>query len=120
VREEAGGWVYILASRRIGTLYTGSTRDLVGRVFTHREGMTDGFTAKYGVTRLVWFEPHASVASAYAREQRIKRWRRAWKIALIEDLNPDWDDLYPQVAGFGPTFPGRCASSDPGPSSEPR
>ncbi|HRO03576.1 MAG TPA: GIY-YIG nuclease family protein [Terricaulis sp.] len=96
--EGAGGWVYILASQRNGTLYTGSARDLVARVHQHREGL-GGFTRKYGVTRLVWFEAQESVAAAYKREQLIKRWRRAWKLELIEKMNPRWEDLYPSIAG---------------------
>ena len=100
--EGFGGWVYILASRRFGTLYTGSAHDLVQRVYEHREALRPGFTRKYGVSRLVWFEAHYSVASAYQREQRIKRWRRDWKISLIEEKNPYWEDLYPAIAGFAP------------------
>lgn len=132
MREEAGGWVYILASGRNGTLYTGSARDLAGRVYEHREGLRPSFTRKYGVTRLVWFEAQESVAAAYKREQLIKRWRRAWKLALIEKMNPRWDDLYPSIAGGTPldevlrskidqTLPGRrpgegrVASRDPEP-----
>jgi putative endonuclease len=102
MREEAGGFVYILASARNGTLYTGSARDLAARIAQHREGVLAGFTRKYDVTRLVWFEAHDSVAAAYHREQLIKRWRRAWKLALIEKLNPRWEDLYPSIAGHGP------------------
>jgi putative endonuclease len=101
VRGEAGGWTYILASKRFGTLYTGSTRNLVARIHQHREGQLRGFTRKHGVNLLVWFEPHDSVASAYRREQSIKRWLRAWKITLIEGQNPNWEDLYPSIAGFG-------------------
>lgn len=100
---EAGGWVYILASQRNGTLYTGSARHLTGRVHEHREGLRPGFTRKYGVTRLVWFEAHDSVASAYKREQLIKRWRRDWKIALIEEKNPRWEDLYLSLAVLSPS-----------------
>ena len=102
MREEAGGWTYIVASKRFGTLYTGSARNLVARIHQHREGQLQGFTRKYGVKRLVWFEPHDSVASAYRREQSIKRWLRDWKIALIEENNPHWEDLYPSIAGFAP------------------
>jgi putative endonuclease len=102
MREDAGGWVYILASKRFGTLYTGSARDLTRRVHEHREGLLAGFTRKYGVTLLVWFEAHISVAEAYKREQLMKRWRRDWKITLIEEKNPHWDDLYPAIAGFAP------------------
>jgi putative endonuclease len=101
MREEAGGWTYILASAHMGTLYTGSTRDLVARIYQHKEGVFAGFTSRYGVTRLVWFEPHESVAAAYAREKSIKRWRRDWKIRLIEENNPHWEDLYPALARFG-------------------
>lgn len=92
--REAGGWVYVLASGRNGTLYTGSTRALARRVLEHREGVFCGFTRKYGVTRLVWFEAHEDIASAYAQEQRVKRWHRAWKLELIEKSNPQWRDLY--------------------------
>lgn len=97
----------MLASAHLGTLYVGSTRNLIKRVYEHREGLVPGFTRKYGVIRLVWFEGYGSVADAYAREQRIKKWRRAWKIAMIEESNPRWEDLYPSVAGFGatPQFP---------------
>ena len=112
MREEVGGFVYILASKRFGTLYTGSTCNLPARVQQHREGMLGGFTRKYGVTRLVWFEAHDSVAAAYLREKRIKRWHRAWKISLIEEKNPFWQDLYPSIAKQvlpaslkGPVFP---------------
>ncbi len=99
---EAGGWAYILASARNGTLYTGSARFLATRVQQHREGRVPGFTSKYGVTRLVWFEPHEHIGAAYKREQLIKRWRREWKLALIEKANPRWEDLFPSIAGFGP------------------
>jgi putative endonuclease len=91
----------MLASQRNGTLYTGSTRSLPRRVFEHREGLVPGFTRKYGVARLVWFEPHDSVAAAHLREKQIKRWRRAWKLSLIEKGNPTWRDRYEDIAGFG-------------------
>jgi putative endonuclease len=96
MREEVGGFVYILASQRNGTLYTGSARDLIARVWQHREGLSS-FTRKYDVTRLVWYESHSSVAAAYRREQSIKRWRREWKLALIEQRNPRWRDLYDEI-----------------------
>src|SRR5262245_43444603 len=119
--EEAGGWAYIMASARNGTLYTGSARNLVHRVREHRELLRQGFTRKYGVTRLVWFEAHESVAAAYAREQRIKRWRRAWKFALIETMNPQWLDLYETITSnirratfVGNTLPGRIPGFKPG------
>lgn len=97
MREEVGGYVYILAGGRNGTLYTGSTRDLLRRIYEHREGLLPGFTRKYGVTRLVWFEAHESVAAAHKRESSIKRWKRGWKIELIEKTNPQWRDLYDEI-----------------------
>ncbi|HWA00349.1 MAG TPA: GIY-YIG nuclease family protein [Caulobacterales bacterium] len=101
MREEAGGWTYMLASKRLGTLYLGSTRDLIRRVYEHREGLLPGFTRKYGVSRLVWYEAYDCVAAAYAREQQMKKWKRDWKIALIEEKNPHWEDLYPALIRFG-------------------
>ena len=88
------GYVYILASRRYGTLYVGVTSDLVGRVHQHRTDAVPGFTRRYGVHRLVWFEAFGDITSAITREKQIKRWRRDWKIELIEGVNPDWNDLY--------------------------
>jgi putative endonuclease len=87
-------FVYILASRRNGTLYIGVTNDLVKRVWEHRSGLVDGFTRKYGVKRLVWFESTPDVLAAITREKQIKKWNRAWKIELIERKNPEWIDLY--------------------------
>ena len=87
------GFVYILASKRNGTLYTGITSDLHGRILAHREGRGSAFVKKYGVTRLVWFEEYSLYADAIQRETSLKRWKRAWKLALIEKTNPDWDDL---------------------------
>ena len=89
--------VYLLASRRQGTLYVGVTRDLVRRVWQHKEGVVEGFTRDYGVKKLVWFESTGSVEAAIAREKQIKNWKRAWKIALIEQENPQWRDLYPEL-----------------------
>jgi putative endonuclease len=91
-------WVYILASRIGGTLYIGVTNDLVWRVYEHREKLAEGLTRKYGVARLVYFEQHADIEAAIRRERRLKRWNRAWKIRLIEESNPNWDDLYPGIA----------------------
>ena len=90
-------YTYILASRRNGTLYTGSTEDLGVRVQQHKEKTIRGFTAKYGVDKLVWFEPHPSRDQAFQRERRIKEWRRSWKLQLIEAMNPDWLDLYERL-----------------------
>ena len=96
---DAYAYVYILASRRNGTLYIGVTNDLVRRLFEHRSGRVAGFTARYGVKRLVYFESHPDVEAAIRREKSLKRWRRAWKIRLVEQGNPDWHDLYPGLAG---------------------
>ncbi len=85
--------VYLLASHRNGTLYTGVTSGLLQRLHQHREGLLGGFSKDYGVHRLVWFERHATMEHAILREKRIKKWNRAWKIRLIEEANPDWRDL---------------------------
>ena len=87
-------WVYILASRPHGTLYVGVTNSLARRIFEHRLGLADGFTKRYGVTRLVYAEPHDDIETAILQEKRLKRWRRAWKIALIEEANAEWRDLF--------------------------
>ena len=91
--------VYILASRRNGTLCTGVTGDLVRRVWEHRSGLIEGFTKRYQVHHLVYFEVHDHVNEAIQREKRIKNWNRAWKIALIEESNPEWHDLWPTIIG---------------------
>ncbi len=85
--------VYILASKRNGTLYIGVTSDLVARLHQHRIGAVTGFTQDYNVKRLMWFEQHGTMEEAILREKRLKKWNRAWKIRLIEELNPHWDDL---------------------------
>lgn len=90
-------WVYILASKLGGTLYIGVTSNLVKRVYEHRTKVVAGFTKEYGVHRLVYFEQHADIEAAIHREKRLKKWNRAWKIRLIEEVNPNWDDLYPQI-----------------------
>ncbi len=86
-------YVYLLASRKHGTLYVGVTNDLVRRVHEHTSGMMGGFTSKYHVTRLVWFETHDDVTAAIKREKEMKKWRREWKIGLIERDNLDWLDI---------------------------
>lgn len=86
--------VYILASRRNGTLYTGVTSNLAKRVWEHKEDLIEGFTKRYGVHTLVWYEPHDSMESAIRREKVIKGWKRRWKLALIEQANRGWRDLY--------------------------
>jgi putative endonuclease len=92
-------WVYILASKRNGTLYTGFSGALVKRIGEHKEDRIEGFTKRYGVHRLVWFEEHGDVTVAISREKQIKGWNRAWKIRLIEKENPDWSDLYSSILG---------------------
>ena len=86
--------VYMLASDRNGTIYIGVTSSLVKRVWEHKEGVVPGFTSEYGVHKLVWYEQHESAESAITREKRIKKWNRDWKIKLIEESNPYWNDLY--------------------------
>jgi putative endonuclease len=92
-------WVYILASKKNGTLYTGFSGDLVKRIGEHKGDLIEGFTKRYGVHRLVWFEEYGDVGFAIAREKQIKGWNRAWKIRLIEKENPDWTDLYFSILG---------------------
>jgi putative endonuclease len=92
-------WVYMLASKKDGTLYTGFSGALVQRIGQHKEDLIDGFTKRYGVHRLVWFEDYGDVHMAIAREKQIKGWNRAWKIRLIEKDNPDWRDLFPSILG---------------------
>ena len=90
-------WVYLLASRRYGTLYCGVTSNLVKRVWQHREKQADGFTKQYGVAKLVWYEEHATAEAAITREKQIKCWKREWKVELIEAMNEDWNDLYDTI-----------------------
>jgi putative endonuclease len=87
-------FVYILASKRNGTLYTGVTNNLLKRVDEHKNNLVPGFTSKYSVHNLVYFERYSDIYDAIAREKRIKKWKRAWKIELIEKSNPEWQDLY--------------------------
>jgi putative endonuclease len=89
--------VYIMASRRRGTLYVGATSELPRRAWEHREGVAAGFTKRYDVKLLVWFELHGTMEEALLREKRIKEWQRAWKIELIEATNPDWRDLFGEI-----------------------
>ena len=99
MRKEKLYWVYILASRRYGTLYVGVTGVLGGRIYEHKNDLLPGFTRRYGVHTLVWYEAHSDVYDAIAREKQIKGWNRDWKIRLIEKSNPNWDDLYPRIIG---------------------
>ncbi len=86
--------MYIVASKRNGTLYTGVTSNLPGRIWQHRNGTFGGFSKRYGCKHLVWFEAHETMEAAITREKQIKEWQRAWKLRLVEEANPDWDDLY--------------------------
>jgi putative endonuclease len=108
---EKAGYVYIMASGKNGTIYIGVTSDLVKRVWEHREGVVAGFTRKYGCKLLVWFAAFDDIHQARYRELQMKEWKRAWKIKLIEEQNPDWNDLYPSLIGVG--------SADPGPRPSP-
>ena len=92
-------YVYILASRIGGTLYIGVTNDLVRRLYEHKSAAAESFTKRHGVYRLVYFGCFDDIEQAIHREKRLKKWTRAWKISLIEKDNPDWIDLYPQIAG---------------------
>ena len=89
--------VYILASKKNGTLYTGVTSDLVKRVWEHKQHVVPGFTSKYSVHTLVWFELHKQMTAAITREKQIKKWNRAWKIRMIEENNPAWNDLWDEI-----------------------
>ena len=94
-----GGFVYLLTNRPNGTLYVGVTSDLVRRVWEHREGAVEGFTRRYGLKRLVYFERHDEIVLAITREKAIKRWPRAWKVRLVHAANPEWHDLYDEIVG---------------------
>ena len=91
-------YVYVLASGRYGTLYIGVTSDLVKRVWEHREGFVEGFSKRHNVKQLVWFEVHEDATAAITREKQIKKWNRAWKVNLIQATNPQWRDLYYEIA----------------------
>ena len=93
----ANYWLYIMASAPNGTLYVGVTNNLVRRVFEHREGLVAGFTKRYGVTSLVYYEQHDTAYAAIQREKNIKHWSRQWKIDLIRGMNPNWRDLYSDI-----------------------
>jgi putative endonuclease len=89
--------VYILASKRNGSLYIGVTSNLVGRIWQHKQGIFDGFTKRYGINQLVYYETCPRMEDAIVREKQLKEWHRAWKLRLIEEDNPDWRDLWPEV-----------------------
>jgi putative endonuclease len=94
----AGGWVYLMTNRRNGILYAGVTSDLMKRAFQHREGSVMGFTKRYELKRLVYYEQFDDIRDAIQREKLIKHWPRAWKVRLINAMNPEWSDLYDSLA----------------------
>lgn len=97
-------YIYIVASKKNGTLYIGVTNDVMRRAYEHREKAIEGFTKEYNVTRLVYLEEYDNIEEAIRREKRMKEWNRSWKIRLIEKMNPEWDDLYLQyIDGSRPT-----------------
>jgi putative endonuclease len=108
---EKAGYVYMMASRKNGTIYIGVTSDLPKRVWEHRQGVVPGFTKKHGCKLMVWFEAFEDIQQARYRELQMKEWKRAWKIKLIEEGNLDWNDLYPTLFEVG--------SADPGPRPSP-
>jgi putative endonuclease len=91
--------VYMLASQRNGTLYIGVTSDLIQRVWQHKEGLAEGFTKQHDVKILVWYEQHETMESAISKEKAMKKWLRAWKLKTIEQANPEWNDLWPEITG---------------------
>ncbi len=93
-----GGWVYIVTNRPNGTLYIGVTANIARRIYEHREGLVDGFTKRYGLKTLVWYERHDTIEAAIQRETSMKRWLRAWKVRTIMRDNPAWRDLYAELA----------------------
>ena len=95
--DDRCSWVYMLASRRHGTLYLGVTGNLITRVWQHKTKQHRGFTAKYNVVRLVWYQEYGEIGMAIAREKQLKKWHRDWKVRLIEEQDPDWIDLYEHI-----------------------
>jgi putative endonuclease len=106
MRDDHCYFVYVLASQRNGTLYIGVTNSLVRRIGEHKQGEVEGFTKAHGVKRLVYYEVFGDIDAAIAREKRLKRWQRAWKLELIEKANPTWADLYDEATGNIAQLPG--------------
>ena len=92
-----GGWVYMMTNMRNGTIYTGVTSHLIQRVWQHREGLVPGFTKRYGLKTLIYFEHHETIRGAIQREHNVKHWKREWKVELFEEINPEWEDLWGQI-----------------------
>jgi putative endonuclease len=93
-----GGWIYIVTNKYLGILYIGVTSDLLARIFQHRNSLIDGFTKRYHLTKLVWYEYYDDIQSAIQREKTMKHWIREWKINVINEMNPEWKDLYETLA----------------------
>jgi putative endonuclease len=91
--------VYILATGKRGTLYIGVTSNLIARTWQHREHVVEGFTKRYDVTKLVWYELHGTMEAAIFREKQLKKWNREWKLRLVQEFNPEWRDLWDDIAG---------------------
>jgi putative endonuclease len=119
MREEKWYHVYILASQRNGTLYVGVTNDLARRTWEHDQGVVEGFTRKYSVKLLVYYETFGDITAAIAREKRLKRWHRAWKLELIENANPTWKNLFDRETGRVGALPGSVFQLTPPLSSRP-
>jgi len=105
-------YVYILASQRNGALYIGMTNDLIRRIWEHKHDLVEGFTKKYGVHRLVWYEPADKPLTAITREKQLKKWNRDWKLRLIAEMNPDWRDLYEDLARWLDTHLRGCDAAE--------
>ena len=95
---QRGGWTYVVTNKPRGVLYVGVTADLAGQIVQHKEGRGAAFCRRYNLTQLVHVEPHPTIEDAIAREKALKAWKRAWKIVLIESINPEWNDLFEQIA----------------------
>ena len=95
-----GAYIYIMANKRKGTFYVGVTSDLIRRTWQHKSRVTDGFTARYGIKSLVYYECFDDVTNAITREKNLKNWQRAWKVGLVTEFNPDWRDLYGDILGL--------------------
>jgi putative endonuclease len=104
--------VYMLANKRSGTLYLGVTSDLISRTWQHRNHVVDGFTKRYSVDRLVWFELHGSMEAAIVREKQLKKWNRSWKVDLVQAQNPNWDDLWSEIVGTPARVDSRFRGND--------
>ena len=116
---EKPGYVYVMASRRNGTLYIGVTSDLIRRVWQHREGIIEGFTKEYGCKTLVWYQAFSSIEDARRRELQMKEWKRAWKLREIEAMNPEWQDIYSNLLLFPGEGRGPADDAATGPRPSP-